>query len=170
MNSFTLEKEGLEDFTDFIEEDVSNVRRAMQRFEEEGFDSEFIVHAKAETVEESAENTGIEEKEIVKTLVFIGEGPVAVLAPGHRTVSEEKLEAILGEQVRLADPEEVREASGYRVGGVSPFDLDIPVFMEEGLMQRDRVKPAAGSRVVGVSVRPEDLKEMTGAELVDVMR
>jgi prolyl-tRNA editing enzyme YbaK/EbsC (Cys-tRNA(Pro) deacylase) len=54
------------------------------------------------------------------------------------------------------------------IGGVSPFDLDIPVYMEEGVLESKTVKPAAGSRVVGAIVDSSDLKKLTGAEVVDV--
>ncbi|MFB6147894.1 MAG: YbaK/EbsC family protein, partial [Candidatus Nanohaloarchaea archaeon] len=98
----------------------------------------------------------IEEEKIVKTLVFIaGEEAVAVMMPGDSRLDEDELEELTGEAVRMADPEEVEDATGYVVGGVSPFDLDIPVYMEESILERDEVKPAAGSRVVGVELEPD---------------
>lgn len=170
MKYFEQSPEELEEFLGFIEEDLENVKRVKQTVEKEGLDADFVVHAKSETVEESAENTGVDEKEIVKTLVFVGERPVAVLCPGHTSVSESKLEDILDSSVRMARPDEVEDATGYFVGGVSPFDLDIPVLMEEEILERSEVKPAAGSRVVGVTVDPEALKEVADAEVVDVSR
>ncbi|QKQ98685.1 hypothetical protein GKQ38_04130 [Candidatus Nanohaloarchaea archaeon] len=169
-NYFTQSPEQLKEFLEFIEDDIDNVRRVIDTVEEKGLDADFMVHAKSETVEESAENTDIDEKEIVKTLVFMADEPVAVLCPGHTSVSETKLESILEAEIRMASPEEVTEATGYYVGGVSPFDLDIPVLMEESILEQEKVKPAAGSRVVGVTINTEDLKEVTGAEVVDVSR
>jgi len=147
----------LEEFLDFMEEDLENVRRVVKYCRENGIETDFIVHGKGETVEESSEKTGVDPESVVKTLVFMGEDPVAVLCPGDKRVDEEKLSDILGCSVRMAYPREVEEATGYKVGGVSPFDLDIPVFMEESVLENDLVKPAAGSRVVGVRVSPEDL-------------
>jgi prolyl-tRNA editing enzyme YbaK/EbsC (Cys-tRNA(Pro) deacylase) len=167
---FSQTPEQLDQFLDFIEEDLENIRRVKQFCQENGVEVDFIVHGKAETVEESAENTGVDPSEIVKTLVFIGEEPVAVLCPGNTSVSEEKLEDILGTDVRMADPEEVEEATGYTVGGVSPFDLDIKVLMEEELFDKEEVKPAAGSRVVGLKIDPNELKKSIDAETVDVSR
>lgn len=165
---FEQRPEELELFLDFMDEDIENVRRVINAIEESGADAEFIVHAKAETVEESAENTGVEKRQIVKTLVFnVGE-PVAVLCPGDKRVSEEKLEEITGEDPEMASPSEVREATGYYVGGVSPFDLDIPVYMEESILDNELAKPAGGSRVVGVTLDPKDLEKLTEAEVVDV--
>lgn len=170
MKYFTQTAEEMEEFSEFMEEDIENVQRVIGEVMQEDLEVEFMVHAKAETVEESAENTDVEAEEIVKTLVFTAEEPVAVLCPGDKSVSEEKLEELLGTGVRMADPREVKDATGYYVGGVSPFDLDIRVLMEESLLEKDEVKPAAGSRVVGLKIDPEDLKEITGAETVDISR
>lgn len=170
MKFFTQKPEEMEEFTEFLEEDLKNIQRVIKELESEDINAEFMVHAKAETVEESAENTDVEEKEIVKTLIFIGEKPVAVLCPGNTSVSEKKLEEILGNTVRMAKPSEVTEATGYYVGGVSPFDLDIKVLMEESLLDQEKVKPAAGSRVVGAIIDSRDLKEVSAAEIVDVSR
>jgi prolyl-tRNA editing enzyme YbaK/EbsC (Cys-tRNA(Pro) deacylase) len=167
---FSQSPEQLDQFLDFIEEDLENIRRVKEFCQENGVEVDFIVHGKAETVEESAENTGVDPSEIVKTLVFIGEEPIAVLCPGNTSVSEEKLEDILSTDVRMADPEEVKEATGYTIGGVSPFDLDVKVLMEEELLEKEEVKPAAGSRVVGLNLKPADLRDMNKAELVDLSR
>jgi len=170
MKYFEQTSEALEEFLDFMGEDLENVKRVIEAVESEGLDADFVVHAKSETVAESAKHTGVEEGEVVKTLVFMGEGPVAVLCPGDTSVSEEKLEEILETDVRMANPEEVKDATGYIVGGVSPFDLDIRVLMEESILEKDSVRPAAGSRVVGVNLEPEALKEVSGAEVADVSR
>lgn len=170
MKGFTQTAEEMEEFAEFMGEDIENIQRVIGEVMEKDIDAEFMVHAKAETVAESAENTDMDAENIIKTLVFIGEEPVAVLCPGDTSVSEEKLEEILETSVRMAKPEEVTEATGYIIGGVSPFDLEIKVFIEESILEKDRVKPAAGSRVVGVSIDPEDLKEISGAKTVDVSR
>jgi Cys-tRNA(Pro) deacylase len=169
-NAFTQSPEELETFLDLIEEDLENIRRVIGFCKEKDLDVEFMVHAKSETVDESAENVGISEDKIVKTLVFkAGEEFIAVLCPGNQRVSEEKLEEITGEDIRMANPSEVEENTGYIVGGVSPFDLDIPVFMEKSILENEEVKPASGSRVIGVSVDPEELKETIDARTFDII-
>lgn len=153
-----------------MEEDTENVRRVIETCRKSGIDVGFKVHAKAETVEESSENTGVEPGRIVKTLVFkSGEDFVAVMCPGDERVSEQKLGEITGDEVRMARPDEVKQETGYIVGGVSPFDLEIPVYMEESIMDRRSVKPAAGSRVVGVEIEPQDLKQVTDAETAQII-
>lgn len=166
---FNQQPEELEQFLEFIEEDLDNVERALRACEESGVDAEFMVHAKSETAEESAENTDVEPGQIVKTLVFkAGDDFIAVLCPGDKRVSESELEGLTGEDVRMANPSEVKQHTGYVVGGVSPFDLEIPVYMEETLMEQEIVKPAAGSRVVGVELEAGELAEAVDAEAADV--
>jgi len=162
---FQQQPEELNQFLDFIAEDLENIRRVINFCEEKDLEVEFKVHSKSETAKESAEKTDIELDQIVKTLVFkAGESFVAVLCPGNKRVSEHKLEEITGEKVRMANPDEVKENTGYVVGGVSPFDLDIPVYMEENLLEKEEVKPAAGSRVVGVTLDSLELKDTVEAE------
>ncbi|MFB6242270.1 MAG: aminoacyl-tRNA deacylase [Candidatus Nanosalina sp.] len=170
MKFFTQTPEEMEEFAEFMEEDIENVQRVIGELMQEGIDAEFIVHPKAETVDEHTGNTGVSEEQIVKTLVFIAEKPLAVLCPGDTSVETKKLEEILDTNVRMAKPREVKEETGYIIGGVSPFDLDIPVYMEEDILEMEEVKPAAGSRVIGVNLKPEDLKQVTDAEVVDVSR
>ena len=157
-------------FLETFKQELENIERAVSELNSAETDAKVIIHPEAETVEESAENTGMSEDRIVKTLVFIAEAPVAVMCPGDTTVSEQKLEALRDGEVRMAQPQEVKEHTGYRIGGVSPFDLEIDILMEESLLEKESVKPAAGSPVTGVSVSPEDLRKISGAEPVDVSR
>ncbi len=170
MEAFEQKPDELEQFLDFMDEDLENVRRVIDFCEEKELEAEFKIHGKSETAKESAEKTDVNLEQIVKTLVFIaGEQPVAVLCPGSGRVSEEKLEEVTDEEVRMANPSEVEESTDYVIGGVSPFDLDIPVYMEEELLEQEVVKPAAGSRVVGVTVNPEELKETIDAETFSIV-
>jgi Cys-tRNA(Pro) deacylase len=162
---FEQQSEELRQFLDFIGEDLENVKRVIDFCDKEDLDVDFKIHSKSETAKESAQKLDVELDQIVKTLVFkAGDDFVAALCPGDSRVSEQKLEEITGEEVRMAKPSEVKKATGYVVGGVSPFDLDIPVYMEESLTHHKEVKPAAGSRVVGVTLEPEELKSATGSQ------
>lgn len=168
MKAFDQSREEMETIVEFLEEDLENIKRVVSYCKENSMDVDFEIHAKAETVDESVQHSGIDASQIVKTLVFVGEEPVAVLCAGDKRVSESKLESILGEDVNLASPSTVTEETGYLVGGVSPFDLDIPVYIEESVMENDMVRPAAGSRLVGAKMTAEQLRDMTGGKVVDV--
>jgi Cys-tRNA(Pro) deacylase len=168
MDSFTQTPEDMNQFLEFFEEDIQNIRRVLEYVDRNDLDVKFRVHPKAETCEESARHSDLDKGQIVKTLVFRGENFFAVLAPGDSRVDEERLEELRGEDVRMANPDEVEQSTGYVIGGVSPFDLEIPVYMEESLTEYNRVRPAAGSRNVGVEISPEELAETNNAEVTDL--
>lgn len=167
MNSFEQSPEELEEFLNFIEEDIENVRRVASTLESEGLDAELEIHAKAETVEESVQHSPVDKNQIIKTLIFkTSDNFIAVMCPGDKRVDEEKLEELTGD-IRMARPEEVEEHTGYVVGGVSPFDLEIPLYASDEIPEGE-VRPAAGSRVIGVKIDREDLFDIVDPEVVDV--
>jgi prolyl-tRNA editing enzyme YbaK/EbsC (Cys-tRNA(Pro) deacylase) len=76
------------------------------------------------TAQEAAAAVGVEVGQIVKSLVFVDEaGPVLCLCSGDRRVDTDKL----GPGVRQAKGSEVRDATGYAIGGVPPLGHDRPV-------------------------------------------
>lgn len=159
---FDLGKSELMEMLNFLEEDIENVRRVAKYIEEKDIDAEFRFHGVSKSAEESARKTDLELDQIVKTLIFKSEnGFVAVLCPGDKRVSEEKMEDYLDSEVRMAKPQEVKEQTGYIVGGVPPFDLQIPVLIDKSIQEKEIVNPAAGSKAVGVTLKPEELEKST---------
>ncbi|MFO7793774.1 MAG: YbaK/EbsC family protein [Candidatus Nanohaloarchaea archaeon] len=166
LKSFTQKPSELEQILDFLEEDIQNVRKVIEKLE--GLDADFEVHAKAETVDESVQHSPIDRYQIIKTLIFkASDDFIAVMCPGHKRVDEDKLEDLVGE-VRMAKPSEVEEETGYIVGGVSPFNLEIPVYASDDIPEGE-VRPAGGSRVIGVKIDREELFNVVEPEVVDVV-
>src|SRR5947209_10451703 len=75
------------------------------------------------TVAEAAAAVGVDPAQIAKTLVFVADGePVLVVASGAHRVDTDKLaEACDCAEIRQASADEVRAATGYPVGAVSPL-------------------------------------------------
>lgn len=96
------------------------------------------------TAQEAADAVGAELGQIVKSLVFMdGDGPVLCLCAGDRRVDTAKL----GETVRQAKPDEVREATGFAVGGVPPLGHDrrIETVVDESLRRFETLWCAGGT-------------------------
>ena len=72
--------------------------------------------------------------------------------------------------MRIADAETVRSATGYAIGGVSPFDLpeDLPVLADASLGRFEIVYPGAGTPASMVRMRFAELLEHTGAAVADI--
>jgi prolyl-tRNA editing enzyme YbaK/EbsC (Cys-tRNA(Pro) deacylase) len=120
-----------------------------------GLDVTVVEHAESSrTAEEAAATAGCELGQIVKSLVFVdADGPVLVLCAGDRRVDA----AGLG--VRRAKPEQVREATGFAIGGVPPLGHPQPLrtLMDASLRRFATVWCAAGTPNAVFEVATDDL-------------
>lgn len=69
----------------------------------------------------AAQALGCTVPEIAKSVVFVGSGTVVVIISGDKRVDASKLARVAGEELKVATPDEVRERTGFPVGGVPPF-------------------------------------------------
>jgi prolyl-tRNA editing enzyme YbaK/EbsC (Cys-tRNA(Pro) deacylase) len=121
------------------------VRRFQDRLSELGLEAD--VHelaASTRTAAEAAAAVGVEVGQIVKSLVFVdGDGPILCLCAGDRRVDTAKL----GADVRQATGDEVRDATGFAIGGVPPLGHDRPVrtVVDSSLRRFPTVWCAAGT-------------------------
>jgi prolyl-tRNA editing enzyme YbaK/EbsC (Cys-tRNA(Pro) deacylase) len=122
------------------------------------------------TVSEAASAVGCSDAQIAKTLVFIADGdPVLVVASGaHRVDPEALCEIFDVAEVRQATPDEVRVATGYPVGGVSPLGCGIPIAFDEALLQFDKVFVAGGDGNTLFEVEPRTLADAIHAKIARV--
>lgn len=99
--------------------------RFQERLRELGLDVEVRELADStRTAREAATAVGVEVGQIVKSLVFVDEaGPLLCLCAGDRRVDTAKL----GRGARQASGAEVREATGFAIGGVPPVGHERPV-------------------------------------------
>ena len=120
-------------------------RRLQERIRELGLEVEVreLSHS-TRTAREAATAVGVEVGQIVKSLVFMDGGePVLCLCAGDRRVDTAKL----GADVRQALGDEVREATGFAIGGVPPLghDRPVPTVIDASLRRFARVWCAAGT-------------------------
>jgi len=129
--------------------------RVADRLSAAGLDVTVVEHAQSSrTAEEAAATAGCELGQIVKSLVFVDDaGPVLVLCAGDRRVDA----AGLG--VRRAKPDQVREATGFAIGGVPPLGHPAPVrtLVDASLRRFETVWCAAGTPNAVFEVSTEDL-------------
>ena len=120
------------------------------------------------TAADAAEVVGCDVAQIASGLVFVADDePVMVITSGANRVSEQRLAAVVGaDSVGMADPEIVREATGYGIGGVPPFchEEDIPVFIDETLLDYEEVWAAGGTPQTVFPIDPERLVAIADAE------
>ena len=120
----------------------------------------------------AAKAVGASRAQIVKSLVFIGDGrPLLALVPGDRRADETKVAAAAGTRsARVARPDEVLAATGFEPGGVAPFPAPgvSQVLMSGELLGHDRVWVGAGSERHMAGLSPQDLLRLTKARTADL--
>ena len=117
---------------------------------------------------ESARQLGVDEHAVVKTLVMQNEkgGPLIVLMHGDRQVSTKNLARAIGtKSVEPCSPDAAERASGYQVGGTSPFATRkaMPVYVEATVLDLDRIFINGGRRGFLVGIAPSVLTELLAA-------
>lgn len=126
------------------------------------------------TAQMAADAMGCELGQIVKSLVFVVDGtPVLALVAGDRRGDSEAIAALMGgTKAAFADAETVRAATGYAIGGVSPFDLppELTVFVDDSLTRFTTVYPAGGTPSSMVRMTFEQLMAVAGGRLATIAR
>jgi prolyl-tRNA editing enzyme YbaK/EbsC (Cys-tRNA(Pro) deacylase) len=141
---------------------------------EAGFSSRVVEFEQpTRTSAEAAEAIGCSVAEIAKSIVFRARSSgqaVVVVASGDNRVCEEKVAALVGEKLRRADADFVREATGYAIGGVAPLGHANPVrlLLDRDLQRFATVWAAAGTPFSVFPLAPADLARLTGAAWNDI--
>ncbi len=125
------------------------------------------------TAQEAADRVGCELGQIVKSLIFKGTSSnkgVLVLTSGANRVDENKVSQYAGESIGRADPEFVRTATGFAIGGVPPFGHNQPLetYIDEDLLQFVSVWAAAGTPNAVFQLPPTDLVKITAGKIVRI--
>jgi len=120
------------------------------------------------TAQDAADAMGCELGQIVKSLVFrVDDMVVLALVAGDRRGDAPAIAAEAGgSKARLADADTVRTATGYAIGGVSPFDLsaDVLVLVDDSLERFEIVYPAAGTPSSMVMMDRDDMLRLCGGQ------
>jgi Cys-tRNA(Pro) deacylase len=121
----------------------------------------------------SAEELGVDEHAVVKTLVMEDDRRRAfiVLMHGDREVSTKQLARTLGvKSVQPCDPNTAQKHTGYLVGGTSPFGtrITLPVYVEKTIFALPKIYINGGKRGFLVSINPSVLRQVLPVTEVEV--
>ena len=123
------------------------------------------------TSREAADALGCGVGQIAKSIVFSsGSGPVLAIASGSNRIDLTKLEQEVGEAVEMMKPNQVKELTGFAIGGVPPVAHFSPmeVFIDRDLLEHDKVWAAAGTPWSVFSITPADLVKVSGGSVADI--
>lgn len=127
------------------------------------------------TVDLAAEALGIIPARIAKSIAVKGgeEGDILVVAAGDAKLDNKKFREEFGLKPKMLSFEETERSTGYKVGGVCPFDLPekLNVVLDESLKRFYTVYPACGTSNSAVEMTISDLEEtIPGYSWVDVCK
>lgn len=129
--------------------------------------------ASTRTAQLAAEAVGAPLGSIVKSLVFIADGKtILALVSGDQRADAMKIARLVGaSQARIAKANEVREQTGYAIGGVPPIahDAQLETLIDETLMRFKTVWAAAGTPNAVFEIETTKLIELTGGKVADVV-
>jgi prolyl-tRNA editing enzyme YbaK/EbsC (Cys-tRNA(Pro) deacylase) len=153
--------------------------RVQQRLNELNLNTQVVeLTVAAKTAQQAADALGVALGQIAKSLIFeIGEShnpqPLLVIASGDLRVNEAHLAQLLNTPIRRAHPKQVREWTGYAIGGIPPMGHATPIstLIDTQLRRFQSVWAAGGTPESVFNIETNHLFETLmklGAREVDV--
>jgi Cys-tRNA(Pro)/Cys-tRNA(Cys) deacylase len=121
---------------------------------------------------QAAEALGVSPARLLKTLMAKAGGTiVCVLAPSDKDVSLKKLAVAAGaKDAAMLPPVEAERATGYHVGGISPFGQKkrAAYFIDASALAQPTVIVNGGRRGLQIELPPNELIRLLGAKSADI--
>jgi len=125
------------------------------------------------TSADAAAAIGCSLGQIAKTLVFRtaqSHQPVLIIASGVNRVNEKTIANVLGEKIKKADADFVRQNTGFAIGGVPPIGHPSPIttIIDIDLFQYEEVWSAAGTPNAVFPLTPRELETLTAGRVLPI--
>jgi prolyl-tRNA editing enzyme YbaK/EbsC (Cys-tRNA(Pro) deacylase) len=125
------------------------------------------------TAADAAREVGCEVGQIVKSLIFRAaksDRGVLVLTSGANRVNEARIAELLGEPIERANPDFVRDRTGFAIGGVPPLAHVTPfvTYIDEDLLRLESLWAAAGHPNSLFELSPLDLTRLAQGTVAKV--
>ncbi|RLE62771.1 MAG: hypothetical protein DRJ38_09060 [Thermoprotei archaeon] len=136
-------------------------------------EGEIISHkASGRTTMDAAKALKISPENILKSLLLVSKKGkyLAVIITGDKRVNIKKLEKITSlKKLRLANPSEVENFTGFKIGGVPPFAFHgkCPVIVDKNVLEKEFVIGACGDEYHGIKINPKIFEKLS-YEIADI--
>ena len=151
-------------------EPVKRVERLLSEFDPS--QKVIILDTAARTAIEAASSLGCEVGAIIKSLLFRTEKNfILCLIAGDRKASLNKIKKILNiKDVSMAVPDEVKNITGYTIGGVSPVGhlKKVNIFIDNSLERFTSLYAAAGHPNCIFKINFTDLQKITNGSIKEL--
>lgn len=120
----------------------------------------------------AAQALGKEVGQIAKSILFKTKDNqyMMIVSAGDVKLDNKAVKELAGGRVHMANPQEVREMTGFNIGGVCPFALrtEMAIYLDESLKRYDVVYAAAGTANTALPITYEELQQITGGQACQV--
>lgn len=120
---------------------------------------------------------GISERQAVKTLIFqvvdSGECVLVMLGADQNAISGNLKKAIGSRNIKMAEPEKVKETTGYVIGSIPAFGWQpsgFRSFLEASLVNEPILGTGAGVWGEEIMITPENLIKASNAIVVNLTK
>lgn len=150
-----------------------SLKRVRAALETAGITAEILEMTEGtRTAQDAARAVGCEVDQIAKSIIFRGEDTghvVLFLTAGGNQVDAGKAAAVAGQMLGKADAQQIREDTGFAIGGVAPVGhlTELSAWIDPRLSDFTQVWAAAGTPRHVFAISPADLIRITGAHLAD---
>ena len=151
-------------------EPVKRVQKKLLEFD--ASNKVMVLDSSARTALEAAESLNTDVGSIVKSLLFKSENNfILCLVSGDKRCSINKLKKIKQlKDISMANPQSVKEVTGFTIGGVSPIGhlKEVEIFIDNNLKRFQNIYAAAGHPNCVYKVNFENLLKMTSGKVEDI--
>ncbi len=134
----------------------------------------FSLSRSTATAQQAADALGCRLAQIGKSICFwVDDRPVLVIASGINKIDEKKVASLLGsETVRIMKAREVKEITGFEVGGVPPFGhkQKLMTIIDKTLLRFPFIWVAGGGRHNLFKITPQELQRISQGQIADIAR
>ena len=132
-----------------------------------------VLKTTARTATDAANSLDCKVGAIVKSLLFRTDNSFLLcLVSGDKKCSLNKLKKItLKKDVCMASPDEVKDQTGYTIGGVSPVGHlnSIEIFIDNSLQRFEKIFAAAGHPNCVFEISFIKLQQITSGKIMDII-
>lgn len=113
----------------------------------------------------------INPDEICKTIIVKDRkgDKYALFLLGADRIDFKKVRKILGD-VSIAKHNEVEEVAGVKPGAVCPILMDIPIYLDKRVLEREKVNFGSGNHLYGLEINVSELTDAMKYLVVDIAK
>ena len=139
--------------------------KAKQHLEQYNLEDRIIEFSSSTaTVALAAEQVGVSEGEIAKSMSFIvNDNPILVIVAGDKKIDNHKYKEEFKVKAKMISFDDVETLIGHKAGGVCPFGINdnVRVYLDLSLKKYEYVYPACGTSNTAVKLLINELEKVS---------